>query len=324
MTGRNLLTPNHRVSMRLRIAAASFTAAAVVGAGLGAAPPTGGLARVLPEVDIDPPSPLACGWGQVLSQGEWGNPGIPHSASDSDWNPYTSWSESISGSGANLKIKAGSFNACGPLVPVLCGCESVDPGSLSASGWLKATVQPMPGVPQAVPVLFECNVSAKVIVKGYLDPENWCPNVAGSASVSAVGTLRVTGSFASNWGPTLVFRVDGSVSEGSQSVVVEGRGNEEGEVELTGSVSWTTTQPFNYTYSDIVDARWQWCGNPSGKWVKLTSDLVGAGMASGGADSSYEVEVRDASVTFSIVECACSGGGGNPVPVVENPWQPPN
>jgi len=301
----------------------AVTVIGLLGSDLGAAPPTGGLVKWLPEVEIDPPTPETCGWGQVLTSGQTG---VPFSWTEPDLDLLTSGWATVTGSGANLSMKAGVSLGC-PWQLAECAfwCPSLSTPNLTASGWLKAEVQPIPGMPQATPIVFECDIGGTVFVKGRLDPENSCWWWDGAASVSACAKIKVTGSIAANWGPTLVYRVDGSAVEGSTAVTV-GAGGTGGsgdtEVEISAGYSWQSANPFLYEYNDIFAGRWQWCGDPSGHWVKITTNFVGSASGDYGGDASFELEVKNATVAFSYSQCECQSGGGQfLVPLQQDPLE---
>lgn len=309
---------------RSRIAVVSVGVVGLLGSDLGAAPPAGGFVKWLPEVSIDPPTSESCGWGQQLTSGE---SGVPFSWTEPDSDPLTSGWATVTGSGANLTMKAGVSLWC-PWQLDACAawCPSLSTPNLAASGWLKAEVQPIAGETQGTPIVFECDVSGDVFVKGRLDPENVCWWWDGGAVVSAGLKVKVTGSIAANWGPTLVFRVDGSAVEGSTTVTVgaggsggSGSGGEEGEVEVNVGYSWQSAIPFLYEYNDTFAGRWQWCGNPSGHWVKLTTNFVGSASGIYGGDASFELEVKNATVAFSYSQCECPSAGPGLVPLQEDP-----
>jgi len=306
-----------RCSGRVCGVVAALAAAAVLGPALSAAPPVGGPSK-LPELS-DPqtpaPTPITCGWGQVFDSSQE----LPDPWTDSDWNPFTSGSGSGTGAGANLTLKGKVWTSCS-LPSLVCDCWSISTPVLVASGWIKSTVAPMPNSQQQKPVVFECNVKGTVVLEGDLDPENWCIWFDGCASVSASLQLYTWGSIPSanaNWGEPLVYRVDGSICEGGTTVSV-GAGAGPSGVEMNAGLSWTTTSPFQYRYNQTFRRRWQWCGDPSGVWVRLTTDYSGSAHGTNGGDARFHVEVKDAVVEFSISECQCVGGGGQPTPLQHN------
>jgi hypothetical protein len=289
-----------------RARASAILALAAFGLMLGATPPAIVPSRPLPEIDIDPPLPLDCGWGQRLTAGQTR---APSDWTDNDWNPFTSGSATARGVGANLSAEASVSSICNNYPVGYCDCWSLATPPISPNGWLKAQVEAMPGEPASTPVLFQCDVEATVILQGALDAENWCWMYDGCASVSASLKLMTHGSLIACWGDTLAYRVDGNICESGSTVTAGGGVSGDGEVDMTAEISWSTTAPWQYQYNDTVRRWWQWCGNPNGAWVKLQTDIVGSAIGTNGGDASFLVKVENASVSFSVHRCECSSPG---------------
>ena len=305
--------------VRVGVVFAALAAPGALGPDLSAAPPVGGPTK-LPELPGLPtpqtqPTPLTCGWGQVFENEEI----LPVAWTDADWLNNTSGSASGTGNGANLTLKGEVSMYCLSYA-VVCWCPSLSTPVLAAHGSTKAQVVAMPNSQQQKPVVFECNVKGTVVLEGDLDPENICYPFDGCASVTASLRMYTWGSIPetnADWGEPLVYRVDGSICEGGTTVSV-GAGADEDGVEMNVGLSWTTTPPLQYRYNNTFRRRWQWCGDPTNVWVKLITDYSGSAHGTNGGDASFHVEVKDAVVEFSIGDCQCVGGGGQPTPLQHN------
>lgn len=174
----------------------------------------------------------------------------------------------------------------------------------------------MPGQPVAAPVQYQCDVKGTVLLHGSLSADNWCWTEDACASVSAGVTLTTTGSMpVTTWGNSLLYRIDGAICEAQDHVAVGVERNDEGVVRASASWSWSGTAPWVYNHSSGFRRWWQCCGDPRGQSVRLIADFFGSAVGTASGNSSFSVEVKDASVSFSILSCDNCGGDGAGVPL---------
>jgi hypothetical protein len=59
----------------------------------------------------------------------------------------------------------------------------------------------------------------------------------------------------------------------------------------------------------LFDEWAEYCGNPTGRWVKMDGQVLGFAQCLDGADATYDVEIGENQLEIELVSCECLSNG---------------
>ena len=278
---------------------------------LTASPPVNPSKLLPPTVVVYEPGEPWCGWRRLF---ETHNAILTPPWHGGDWNPLCEGSAAITGNFGAYALSCDVETACVNVSTVLdlCACEDLTSPWMRAKGWQKKTVVPLESSPDES-VWFRVRASATIMLSGRIDVASWCAPDTGNARVCAIGKLIVSSNL-HQFEYERESSTDVVFAAGSTAVSASLDGGIDGIVPNIGfelNTNWVVggTTALLVAAPILFDEWAEYCGNPTGRWVKMDGQVLGFAQCLDGADATYDVEIGENQLEIELVSCECLSNG---------------